>query len=255
MTFTVFTGDKRFDYLCDLIENDGHTVFKNRIDGINKSNSIILPFPINRTTAPYLDEIMSPVINGKTVFAGLIDDDIKTAFENMGASVFDYMKNNTLTAQNASFTVEGALALCVCSSDKAIFRSNCLVSGYGKIAKRLCDTLRSLQANVTVAVRRADVIKDIQRQGFNAVLIDNLCSIQEFDYIFNTVPAVIFDKQVISTLQDDCVVIELASKPGGFDLSANDEYGIKIVNGAGLPGKYSPFSCAKTIYQTILSYL
>lgn len=255
MTFTVYTGDRRFDFLCDFINCDGNTIFKNRADGITESDAIILPFPINMTSAPYLNEIMSVGVSGKTVFTGLIDNNTKTALEARGAKVIDYMKNESLNAENASFTVEGAISLSVCSSDKAIFRSNCLVSGYGRIAKRLCDTLKSLGANVTVAVRRTDVFKDIEGCGYNAVLIEKMQSMNEFDYIFNTVPAVIFDERLISDIADDCVVIELASKPGGFDLDAAKKHSIKIVDGLGLPGKYSPLSCANTIYKTIMSYL
>ena len=66
--------------------------------------------------------------------------------------------------------------------------------------------------------------------------------------VFNTIPAPVFTRAVLARLKEGCIVIDLASLPGGVDFSAAQELGLKAVqalspagqNGAGnLPRRSS----------------
>ena len=75
-----------------------------------------------------------------------------------------------------------------------------------------------------------------------------------YDVIFNTVPARLFDKEIIDELPPDVLLIDLASVPGGVDFAAAKDRGIKAIWALSLPGKYAPESAGKIIGETLLEY-
>lgn len=259
MKLALFTGDKRFDELAALLEKDGHRVFKNDINAIGRSEALILPLPINAATAakgklPYLPDILSADLCAKCVFAGVTDDFMKRAFESRGASFYDYMKNEALLQYNASLTVEGAISEAVSVSSGALHRSDCLITGYGRIARRLACVLKALGAEVTIALRRRELFGEIERSGYTACTLENV-PLNDFDYIFNTIPAIIFNSDEISKIKPECVLMELASAPGGFDESAAKKTCKYIVKAGGLPGKYAYKAAAQAIHRVIADKL
>lgn len=259
MKLALFTGDKRFEELAALFEKDGHRVFKNDIKAIGQSEALILPLPINAATAakgklPYLSDILSANLCAKRVFAGATDDFMKRAFESRGASFYDYMNSEALLQYNAALTVEGAIPEAVSASGRALHRSDCLITGYGRIARRLACVLKALGAEVTVAVRRRELFGEIERNGYTACTFES-APIGDFDYIFNTIPAIVFKSEEISKIKPECVLIELASAPGGFDESAAKKAGKDIVKAGGLPGKYAYKAAAQAIHRVIADKL
>jgi polyribonucleotide nucleotidyltransferase len=77
----------------------------------------------------------------------------------------------------------------------------------------------------------------------------------EADLVFNTVPAVILDEGILSKLSRDCLVIDLASKPGGVDFNTARDLGIKTIWALSLPGKVAPITAGEAIKDTILNIL
>lgn len=47
-----------------------------------------------------------------------------------------------------------------------------------------------------------------------------------FDFCYNTIPAPVLDRAVLSKLRPDVVILDIASKPGGTDFAYLDEQGI-----------------------------
>lgn len=255
MIVTIFTSDKRFKYLADKLRKDGNFVFENTEKFINISRVIIVPFPTTLEKLSCIQEISKTRLEDKTVFAGLISNEVKKIFTSKGANVVDYMKDFALMNDNAAYTVEGALSVAIKANDKALYNSSCLVTGYGRIAKRLCVALKALGANVTVAVRRRDLTNELIKDGYNVTDFENFGGLQKYNFIFNTVPSIIFDKNSLPFINKNCVNIELASKPGGFDLEFAENEKIEIINAQGLPGKYTAQAAAESIYKVINKYL
>ena len=73
----------------------------------------------------------------------------------------------------------------------------------------------------------------------------------DYDIVFNTVPAMIFDQDALCSLNTDATIIDLASLPGGVDKEAADRLGIKVVPALALPGKYMPETAAKIIRASV----
>ena len=72
-----------------------------------------------------------------------------------------------------------------------------------------------------------------------------------FDAVFNTVPARILEARELDALGAGCLLMELASAPGGFNPDAARARGIRVVQALGLPGKYSPLAAAQAILDAV----
>ena len=241
MKVSVFDGgDMRFIYLKKLLQDDGF-----EID--DKAENIILPLPLNESAFRQFDffsKLCNRDLNGTKIFGGCVCEAIRDHFEKLGADVYDYMQSESVLRFNASLTVEAALCIGTEKSDCGYIGSHCLITGFGRIGMRLCSALRSLGANVTVAVRNFDKFPIIESTGAIACDINKLPSLNEFDFIFNTVPSVV----ITETIPSECTAIELASKDGFANMQ-------NVILARGLPGKYSPLSAAKAIHISVLDYL
>ena len=47
------------------------------------------------------------------------------------------------------------------------------------------------------------------------------------DFIFNTAPAMVLPKAMLGYVREDCLILDLASAPGGVDYEAAEEMGIE----------------------------
>ena len=73
--------------------------------------------------------------------------------------------------------------------------------------------------------------------------------------VFNTVPALILDRESLEELPEDAVVIDLASEPGGVDLAAAEALDLQAVWVRGLPGKVAPDTAAQVLRGAIYHIL
>ena len=59
----------------------------------------------------------------------------------------------------------------------------------------------------------------------------------------------------LRAFKDSCILLELASAPGGIDENAANDLGLDLSILRGLPGRYAPESAAKAIYSTVSDIL
>ncbi len=157
---------------------------------------------------------------------------------------------------NALPTAEGALQLAMESTDRTILGSRCLVIGYGRIGRLLADRLLALGAEVTVSARKYGDLAWIDAWGCRSVRTNALAEqLDRFDVIFNTAPALILDGARLRETREDCVIIELASAPGGVDLEEARRLGRQVIQAPGLPGKVAPRSAAAAVRDSIYHIL
>ncbi|MBR2741979.1 MAG: dipicolinate synthase subunit DpsA [Clostridia bacterium] len=248
---------------CPLLGR--HVSFPVCRDALYPADIVILPLPafINGAlNAPFSDEIISPeallrvIPKSARLFGGRLGDDfIKTA-EVRGFTVYDYISREEFAVMNAVPTAEGALAAAIANTDITIAGSRILVCGYGRIGKALSRRLHLLGARVSVSARKPEDLSWIAANGMKALKTGELyyCEL-DFDIIINTVPHMIFDKKLISHVKNGCVMIDLASVPGGIDLAAANSMGIKAIHALSLPGKTAPASAGRIILSTIENML
>ncbi len=159
----------------------------------------------------------------------------------------------------AAATAEGALAIAISMGEGMLAGSLCVIVGYGRIGRELALRLRALGAKVTVVNRGEERAAQASQDGFTVTDWTALsASCGQAEYVFNTAPALIFDKTLLQDLHRDVVLLDLASAPGGVDWSEAALQGIRAVQATGLPGKYSPRFAGEilaAVYEELLPSL
>ena len=116
--------------------------------------------------------------------------------------------------------------------------------------------LYGIGANVYVAARKTEDIAWINALSYRAVRLNQLDEYMDnMDFVFNTVPSLILNKERLERLHRKALVIDLASKPGGVDFKWAEELGINTIHALGLPGKVAPVTAARIIKDTIYNIL
>ena len=230
------------------------------------SMCVILPLPLSNdqrslncplsSVQVSLKEVLSAVKNCPAVCAGRVDSNILIEAELMGIPLYDYFEREELQVLNAIPTAEGAIQIAMEETPITLHGSRILILGFGRISKVLSMDLKALGSDVHVAARKYSDLAWIHTYGYKPVhftsLKDNL---GKFDVIFNTVPHKVLDADMLSRIDDTCLIIDLASKPGGVDFDAAKNMGKKVVWSLSLPGKVAPITSGEIIKSTILNIL
>ena len=59
---------------------------------------------------------------------------------------------------------------------------------------------------------------------------EQIKEVKDFDVVFNTVPSLIFTKEVLKNTHKNTLFIDLASLPGGIDKASAKEYNIDVIS-------------------------
>ena len=191
------------------------------------------------------EETADQLPRGHSVICGFTDEAFDTLARKRGWKLHRVLEDPLYVKENALLTAEGAIHSAGDYFPKALRDANCLVIGCGRIGMELIRMLRSLHIRTVAAARRKE---SREAAGGPAVSIEELPSVlPEADVIFNTVPAMILNEELLHSVKQDCLLLELASKPYGIDLQAAEKLELSIHVESGLPGRYCPVSAAKTL--------
>ena len=157
---------------------------------------------------------------------------------------------------NALPTAEGAVQLAMEHLPITIHGSKVLVIGFGRVGRLTAQRFQALGAKVSVAARKYDQLAWAQAMGFGgehlAHLKGWLCG---YDLIVNTVPAQVLGREELEDVKPDCLILDLASKPGGVDLEEAARLGRSVVWALSLPGKVAPVSAGAAVRDTVYHIL
>lgn len=187
------------------------------------------------------------------ICGGMLDP-AEALLQARGISFYDYAKDEALLLQNAELTAEAALALLLERLPGPLAGSRILLCGFGRIGKLLARKLKALGADVTVSARKAQALELARILGYRRVTAGSWADAPaQYDGIVNTVPAPIIGPAQLPCIRRDCVLLELASLPGGFCAEAQALPGYCAARG--LPGKYAPEAAAAIIRSAIFRNL
>ena len=277
-TILVVGGDKRLYYLTkrlkeyfprvtgyaqidqqDIISDDS---FK---EAMELADIIIGPIPFTRDNIHLVSETVNKITlrnlcdnlhQNQLLFAANIPEEVLLESGKKGVTCHDFMKMEQVAADNAIATAEGAIAEAITLSVSNMYLNNCLILGYGRCGKAIAERAKALGANVTIAVRNETVQSEILQQGYHAISLKKVSDIAEnMQFIFNTIPAMMLTESILCNLDQDAVIIDIASAPGGTDFKACEQLKIPAVLSLGIPGKYSPKSSADILLDAILQTL
>lgn len=188
----------------------------------------------------------------KTIIAGAISQDVWNMATKNNIKIIDLMKDESLTVLNTIATAEGTLEIAINRTKETIHGSKVLVLGYGRVAKVVAQKFAVLSADVTCAARKSEAFAWIEVDGYKMANINELGdNLGKYDIIINTPPTMILTKERLQKLKKDCLVIDLASYPGGVDYEVAKELGINFEWALGLPGKVAPVTAAEHIKKTL----
>ena len=279
-SFGVVGGDRRQIALAESIASDGYTVYAFGFDTINfqkgvikaeldeiaaKCENIILPLPVtadgkylnthySEKKTP-LDDTFAEYMRNKTVFGGMMGKLFLTSELWDGIDTYDYYTREDFAVKNTVPTAEGALEIAMREYAGTINGSNCLVAGYGRIGKVLAWMLRGIGAKVTVSARRTSDLAWVELFGYQAVKTDDICDRDQYDLIFNTIHALVFNRRMLSKAREGTILIDLASAPGGVDYEAAEKLGIRVIKALSLPGRVAPKAAGEIIKNTIYNIM
>lgn len=266
-SYAFISGDRRQIYLMKLLLDAGNlctcyglpvttdnnlnntTSIKAALDG---ARYILCPIPFGKLTPSEIDELLVLVTKDQIVFGGCLPDHFTRELDRRKIVYHDYMKAEELTLFNTIATAEGAVAEAVISYPGNLHKSSCLVIGWGRCSKTLAARLKALGADTTICSRQRTSLAEADSFGYHGVLLSNLKE-QIFNYqlIFNTAPEVVLTEPVLTKVNKDTYIIDIASAPGGADLDAVKKYQLNYRLYPGLPGKYAPRASAEALYRFI----
>lgn len=275
-SFGVLGGDRRQIALAESLAASGFTVYVCGFDRAEFSPSVkkvpfdemalmceivILPLPVTDDGTHVkmefggepvvLDDGFAQKMNGKRVFGGMMERLYRTSqlWKNIRSD--DYYMRDDFAIRNAVPTAEGAIEIAIREYPGTISGSRCLVAGYGRVGKTLARMLQGIGAGVTVSARRPSDIAWIESNGYRPAVTGRIGAQEQYDIVFNTVPAMIFNRKVLSELRNCSLLVDLASAPGGTDFEAAGKIGIKAVLAPSLPNRVAPKTAGEIIKDTV----
>ena len=267
----MLVNDEKQVYLYGLekteeLKNKDNTFFCDNLEETIKDIQIIIssiPFSrdgININT-PFSDNTITinsliQNLEGKTLIAGNVSQEITNLFEDNNVKLIDVMKNEELVILNTIATAEGAIKEAISNTDIILHKSNVLILGFGRVAKTLAIKFSGINANVTCSARKKQDLTWIKTYGYDSLNINNLGKeLSKFDIIINTVPHMILTANELQYVRKDCLLMDVSSKPGGMDENYIKQKGLHMIWALALPGKVAPKSSAKFIKDTIYEIL
>ena len=196
------------------------------------------------------------VINAKILIAGSITPEVYDLANDEYIEIIDIMKREELAVLNTISTAEGTIEIIIANTNKIIHGSKVLILGFGRIGKVLARKLSGLSAKVTCAARKDEDLAWIRAYGHMETNINTIGeNLSEYDVIINTVPHLVLTEEKIKYVKDDCLLVDLASNPGGIDKKAAKNKNLKLIWALALPGKVAPVTTAEFIKDTVYNIL
>ncbi len=275
----IIGGDKRQVYLADHLKKSGYEVVTVGLPNLGSHNSfiqmdsmkeamesskyILAPVPMTRgkncitamdvDTKLQIDEFCDYLQPEHFLMGGNITSDVKQYCTQRQIEYYDFMEDSDIAYRNAIATAEGTIAEAIIRSTGNLYQCNGLVLGYGRCAKVLAMKLKALDMKVTIGARKQKDRTEAEVFGYQSIsLIELKENIQKYEYIFNTIPDLILDKEILYHVSEDTVIIDIASAPGGIDYEAATLLRLNAHLYLGIPGKVAPKASAKILADAVM---
>ena len=205
----------------------------------------------------YLSEdFFSRLAAGTKFFIGFAKPKLKRWCEKYDLVLIELAALDELAILNAIPTAEGAINEAIMHSQLTLHNNNSFVLGLGRVGMTLARMLKGMGSNTFGVARKPKDLARALEMGLEPVKFENLRqNIAQADFIFNTVPFLVLDRETLAKVNSDAVIIDIASAPGGTDFEAAEDLGISAHLALGLPGKVAPKSAGKILGDIIPRFI
>ena len=266
----IIGGDSRIEYLEKALIEEGFKVKRFKGEealktAVEECDAVVLGLPCSRddktVDAPdigeeiLLKDLFKIMGKNKLLLAGKMSAGVKAVADVFGVKWVDYFMREELEILNAIPTCEGAIQIAMEELPITLFGCNAVITGFGKVAQPIASVLHSMGAEVTVCARKTSARAKAHIMGVKTTDFNRLKdSLESADVIFNTVPQCVLTRKELIAARN-ALIIDLASKPGGVDMDAAKDLGVKVIWALGLPGKVAPVTAGNIIKETICNIL
>lgn len=247
--FAVIGGDMRQVYLADILAKQGAGTSVYALNRKIKNTEIreastlkevlknadIIAAPVPFFKAGHIagkeefedltmENILANAEKGSMIFAGGIPLQFREMAGKKQIECVDYMRDASVAMENTVAAAEGIIAEAIKRSPRNLYKSSCLVLGYGKCGSTLVSYLKKLSCNVTVYEKEPSVAACAVVNADKAADVLELPKcLMEAQYIFNTIPSLILPKAMLEYVKKDALILDMASAPGGVDFAAAEK--------------------------------
>ena len=278
--FSIIGGDMRNVKLSELLSEDGHEVHTFALDNTGKisqrcsdlreafalSDIAVGPMPFTSGDGTYMNAPFHPEkiefakiadVIRECGFGGLlIGGRVPLALSGVGAVSADLLQRDDLAVLNSVPTAEGALQIAMEELPYTIRGLRTVVCGMGRVGSTLARLMQRVGADVTVAARSSRDFAICEAEGLKSCTYSHLRRIlPEALLVYNTVPALIFNRELLDCMNREALLIDLASMPGGTDFEYAAKRRIRTIHALSLPGKVAPAGAAQIIQKVIYNIL
>ena len=213
----------------------------------SKAQLLLLPMPL-RMEEEELTGLLAKLRPGTLVLAGVVGSQAAARIEKAGCRLVDYARREELALGNAVPTAEGCLQLLLAGRSRTLWGSRVAITGFGRIAQLVARDLAALGARPLVLARSpAFALGCLMGMTWDQ-LADR---VKGLDCAVNTVPALLFTRQVLAGMEKGALVVDLASAPGGADQQAAQELGVRLEWATGLPARCAPQTAGEILARTV----
>lgn len=262
-------GYNAFTFACPKSDGDLLWACESLDAALGCADIVVLPLPASvdgvSLNAPFwqgekieLSQVSNLINSPKLIVGGKIPDSLVTNLQSKNVRVIDYFKSESFQIENAYTTSEAALSIAMNNLKRNIRGASFAITGYGRISRTLTELLIKLGAKVCVLARKESDLAWARLAGANAVRLNGegiAALTQGYDIIFNTVPSWLFFEDFLLKVDSHTLIIDLASSPGGIDVSAAKKLSSKVLWASSLPGKYAPESAGQLIAHCIIKII
>lgn len=248
--------------VCQSCSHSGIQKAASLCEALNETDIVAAPVPFYRNgsipgseSCPDLtgENLLKGMKPESILFAGAIPEEIQKQAEEKRIQCIDFLQEQSVITQNTIAAAEGILAEAITRSPRTLCQSHCLVLGYGTCGSTLVSYLKRLGCHVTVYEKEKVHSLRAQITADRSVCQEGLPeSLKKADFIFNTAPAMVLPKAMLGYVRKNCLILDLASVPGGVDYKEAEEMGIEAVLLPGLPGKYAPASLGECMAKKMI---
>ncbi|MCL2620752.1 MAG: NAD(P)-binding domain-containing protein [Defluviitaleaceae bacterium] len=231
----ILKDDRRYEYTEKYLETKGY-IFDESIKPKNL-DFIIFPFIQEVKQDLYDDTYFKELGKEVQIFSGVRSDYLTKKCEKHALKYNVMMEDAGVICENAVPTSEGVIAYIVNNMVTTISGSRILVIGYGNCGRDLAKRLKSLDANVHALVRGEEKEKLAYEDAIKPIYLKELF-LHEYDAIVNTVPSTVLSDEMLK-MTNGVLLIDIASKPYGFNMELAKSLNEKSNLLPGIPGKYA----------------
>lgn len=245
MKYFIDIGDSRNVILLRLMKDDGASAVELKHNTEAEKGDACIFSPAKKFNLEEAKAFKKNI----TVFAGNVSAEVKAEFDIKNIKHINFMEDEIFAYKNAWLTAEGTLAEILVNTQKSLYQNKYLLLGYGRCSRALGLLFNKMGIKYDIVSFTKEHLEQscifAEQSYFKYEFLPHL---KNYDVTVNSIPAKIFEDDMLSKFKPGGCVLEIASVNC---LDSAKVKGFKYVLCPALPKKYTCESAAKLMYEKI----